>query len=97
MVNSFPNNRQKRDVRDIMAINGISGAISTESSSSSAISSNPANLTILIEGMVSIYQSLIEILQQSNMSWARVFLDSSPDNLKFLLKTPLNEHYIISR
>lgn len=87
--------RQKRDVTDIVEKADSIETIPTVSVSDSS-HSNLVNLTALIEGLVSIYESLTEILKQTNMTWANVFLDSSPDNLKFLTKTPLGEHYMIS-
>lgn len=82
----FASNRQKRDTYN-----------STSVHDSQVVSTNPATVSLLIQGLDSIYQSVREILKQSNMSWAKVFLDSSLDNLQFLMKAPLNEHYMISR
>lgn len=86
LLHSFAPNRQKRDTYN-----------STRVVDSQVVSTNPATVSLLIQGLDSIYRSMRVILEQSNMSWARVFLDSSLDNLQFLMKAPLNEHYMISR
>ena len=95
MVPASAKQRQKRDLRDLVAATNLERNVPTLNSVEQE--PTPANLTVLIQGLDSIYQSLTKLLNESNMSWAKVFVETSPDNLKFLMKAPMDDHYIISR